>query len=76
MEICIRQQTRVALHRLEVGAAHAAIKKAERIARKENRAVPKEEMGQLADVLRGAKLNERSAVAALEAVLKFPPLSV
>lgn len=75
MEIRTRLRTRVALHRLEIAAAHEQIKKAERIARKENRAVPKEEMQVLSSVLRDAKLNERSAVAALEGAIKYPPLT-
>ncbi len=74
MDIRTKCQARVTLHRLEISAGYEAIKRAERIARKENRPVPQSEMQALSAVIRDAKANEASACAALEGVCKYPPV--
>lgn len=74
MHLVTRCQMALVERQLQVEACHTRIRKAEKEARKENRAVPRAEMDKLQSDLRDAKANVFSAEAGLMGASKWPPL--
>lgn len=70
-----RLQTEVLVRRMHVSTAFDRLHKEEREAQKEKRPLPKHARDLLAAEIAFAQGNLQSAVAALEAVCKYPPLT-